>query len=593
MTGERNNFFQAWLDLQCRHIEGLQQGFLLLGKSERGPFQPVAAWPASSATPAALNIVAVAALREGGPIIRPLKSEAAGSSPAGQILAAPLPPEMGFCGVVVVVQDPGSEAQGATSLQQLVANLAWLKLPQPQTRPGESSSSQSFELAVEVMAAGAANADCRTAAQSMMAKLADLLDLQQVSFGVVEGGVARILAVSDRAQVTDKPNLHKPEVAAMHEAIDSRRPFAYSGGDEESMGSAHERLSEHTGNQSIYSVPFVSDEHFAGALLFQAKDSGSFDAARVASCDLCAALVGPLLYDKYLLDQPAHQRLRREFGKVFEKVLGSGYLLAKAAALGLAALVLLLQWISVDYRVTADARVEGLVQRAIVAPIDGYISEAMRRAGDQVEAGELIARLDDRDLSLQERQLVSEQAQLSGEYREAMSLRDDAEVSILRARLDRVAAQLDLVREQLARTRITAPLAGVLVQGDLSQSLGAPVERGDPLFEVAPLSGYRVLLQVDERDIGLLSPDATGHMALVGMPDSRLPIQVERITPISTSEDGHNFFTVEARLQTTEASLRPGMQGVGKLYVGERSLGWVWTHRLVNWIQLSTWSWSV
>ena len=32
-----------------------------------------------------------------------------------------------------------------------------------------------------------------------------------------------------------------------------------------------------------------------------------------------------------------------------------------------------------------------------------------------------------------------------------------------------------------------APIPGVIVSGDLSQAIGAPVERGQVLFELAPL----------------------------------------------------------------------------------------------------------
>ena len=51
-----------------------------------------------------------------------------------------------------------------------------------------------------------------------------------------------------------------------------------------------------------------------------------------------------------------------------------------------------------DYRVSAPAIVEGAVQRAVVAPFEGYIATAGVRAGQQVEEGALLARLDDREL---------------------------------------------------------------------------------------------------------------------------------------------------------------------------------------------------
>ena len=45
--------------------------------------------------------------------------------------------------------------------------------------------------------------------------------------------------------------------------------------------------------------------------------------------------------------------------------------------------------------------------------------------------------------------------------------------------------------------------SAVVVSGDLTQSLGAPLERGQVMLELAPLDAYRVTLQVDERDIAL------------------------------------------------------------------------------------------
>ena len=80
--------------------------------------------------------------------------------------------------------------------------------------------------------------------------------------------------------------------------------------------------------------------------------------------------------------------------------------------------------------------------------------------------------------------------------------------------------------------------------------------------------------------------------AVFGLPDRRLPFHIERITPISTQAEGRNLFTVEAQLDDTPDLLRPGMDGVGKIDIGERRLIWIWTHRLTDWLRLWAWSWS-
>jgi multidrug efflux pump subunit AcrA (membrane-fusion protein) len=164
-------------------------------------------------------------------------------------------------------------------------------------------------------------------------------------------------------------------------------------------------------------------------------------------------------------------------------------------------------------------------------------------------------------------------------------------VRILDAQIEQAEARVALLAEQLARTRLSAPFAGVVVSGDLSQSLGAPVSRGDVLFEIAPLDSYRVILKVDERDIGALAVGQQGHLALAGLPGEPLPIRVQKITPVAEAEEGRNLFRVEAGLEGPSEALRPGMNGVGKIGIDERSLFWIWTHKLAYWVQLWWWSW--
>ena len=116
-------------------------------------------------------------------------------------------------------------------------------------------------------------------------------------------------------------------------------------------------------------------------------------------------------------------------------------------------------------------------------------------------------------------------------------------------------------------------------------------QRGQEMFQIAPLDSYRVILQVDERDIAHVKMGQPGQLTLSGMVHDRLAFAVDQITPISTAQEGRNFFRVEARLENTSERVRPGMEGVGKIVVGERKLLWIWTHSLIDWLRLSLWKW--
>jgi len=261
--------------------------------------------------------------------------------------------------------------------------------------------------------------------------------------------------------------------------------------------------------------------------------------------------------------------------------------------LGLTLLVAgaVLAFATTTYRVTAKVTIEGVVQRAVVAPYQGFIAESRIRAGETVRQGQVLARLDDRDLKLERARWASEAEQMSRRVRQSAATQERSAMAIASAQEEQARSQLALVEERLSRATLVAPVDGIVVTGDLSQLLGSPVEQGKLLFEVAPLDAYRVILNVDERDIGELWVGQQGELLLSGMPYQRLPFTVRNVTPVSNAQDGRNFFRVEAQLEQRTLRLRPGMEGVGKVHVGERKLLWVWTHSFVEWVQLTLWRW--
>jgi len=181
-------------------------------------------------------------------------------------------------------------------------------------------------------------------------------------------------------------------------------------------------------------------------------------------------------------------------------------------------------------------------------------------------------------------------AQLLKEYRKAQAGSDRAEIAILKAKRAQAEAQLKLVEHQLARAKLIAPFSGMVVKGDLTQVLGSPVQRGEILYEVAPTSGYRVVMKVDDRDIGLVSLGQPGQLKLSGIPDRSVNITIDRLTPVSSTAEGRNYFRVEAVMDRHSDLMRPGMEGIAKIEIGREKLLWIWTRRLVDWLRLFAWN---
>jgi multidrug efflux pump subunit AcrA (membrane-fusion protein) len=215
------------------------------------------------------------------------------------------------------------------------------------------------------------------------------------------------------------------------------------------------------------------------------------------------------------------------------------------------------------------------------------------RAGDTVSKGQTMAQLDDHDLRVEQARWSSERDQYDNKLREAMAGHDLTAIQVTSAQLREAQAQLDLLDDKLARARVLAPYDGVVVSGDLSQQVGTPLEAGKKLFEVAPLHSYRVILQVDERDIAQVQLGQHGRLVMNGLAGQPMPFTVGRVMPVATAQDGRNFYRVEARLAQETNTLLPGMEGVGKIEIGKRKLGWVLLHTTFDWIRMTLWTWGL
>jgi hypothetical protein len=82
-----------------------------------------------------------------------------------------------------------------------------------------------------------------------------------------------------------------------------------------------------------------------------------------------------------------------------------------------------------------------------------------------------------------------------------------------------------------------------------------------------------------------------GKLMLSSMPGEDFPFVVNKITLVSVAKEGRNYFRVEARLEDTSGRIRPGMEGVGKVYVDKRRIIWIWSRELINWLRLEIWRW--
>jgi len=587
-------FCQSWLEVQCQLVSGVNDAMVVLQKPGEETFAPLAFWPESRRDRPSLAALAERALQEGRGIVEASAAAALAGQRPGYQLAYPVRVEGRVRGVVALDISSRDELQLQAAMRQLQWGAGWLEvLLRRRADPMEAARLRT-KLMLQLIATFLEPREFKDAAMALVTDIASQLGCDRVVLGSLQKGEIRLEAVSHAAQFDRHANLLNATVGAMTEALDQGEPIVYP---PERDGRlvvtlSHAELAQMSGAGGIATFPLMHDGRPVGALTLERAYGSRFDAPATELLEGLASMLGPLLE----LQRSRHRTLAAhvaEDGRDFwAKLAGPRHAGLKLAVILLGVLGLFLAFATGSYRVSAEARIEGELQRSITAPFQGYVRESEARAGDTVRRGQLLARLDDRDLRMEHARLAAQREQYSQQYRDAMAKQDRSQVRIVSAQAAQTAAQLALVEEQLARTEVAAPFDGILVSGDLTQSLGAPLERGQVMFEVAPLDAYRVVLQVDERDIQDLEVGQRGELVLMSMPGERYPFSVLKITPVSTAKDGRNVFRVEADFGArAESRLRPGMEGVAKIEVGERHLAWIWTRRLVEWLRLKAWAW--
>ena len=587
---------QNWLAWQCTFITGACHGVIALGMPDQGPYRPTACWPEGSDPSVALSRTAKAAISKRKGVVAELKASGSDEKVDRDAIAYPIVVDGKLLGVAAIEVERQPNVHQKSVLQMLQWGAAWFQamcMQQGQAQQQGAAGGGRLGMVMELVSTAVEQERFQAAATAVVTELATRLKLERVSLGFLHGKHIKVKALSHSARFEGRQSLLRQIGSAMDEALDQESTIVYPAPSkaDSDVSRAHAELARQHGVRAMCTVPLSMNHEIYGAITFERPGHEPFEPEIVTLCEQAAALLGPILEvkrrDDRWLATKALDSLAQHGGHLF----GKGHLVFKTVALTLVGLAVFLSIATGQHRVAATAALEGTVERVAVAPEDGYVATAEVRPGDVVKKGQELATLDSKDLELERVKWTSQRAQLAKEYREALAKFERAQVSILRARIEQSEAQIALLNEQLARTQILAPFDGVIVSGDLTRTLGSPVERGQVLYKIAPLNDYRVVLEVDERDFSDMSLGQSGYLALAAAPNERLEITVNKITPVSTAKDGGNFFNVEASLANPPQHLRPGMQGVGKVEVGERKLIWIWTHRIVDWLRLWLWAW--
>ena len=573
---------RAWFETVAAQCGGLARGVLLRFDGDR-PAGVLARWPEGSGETA-------------DPQERRLAGEAAAEregrfepgTDGGWLLAYPVCLGPRVLAVVLAEPSGGADANPARAMQFIQWGSAWLAL---RLSGADAAATGTAEAALGALAGLLDARGARPAGVALVQEVARLTGAERVSLGIGGPSDLKLRSVSDVSEFNPRMDEVRRIESAMRESLAAAVPVLLTpdGAAADNAWPAHAALRIGGGGERIETHPLFFAGEAVGAVVIEHRGEGGTGFPAQALAGLLA-IAGRALHLQLAAEASGTQRLRRAVRARLQRLFGPKGYRRKTVFAALLLVGLFLAFARGEYRLGAEAQVEAAFQRVVTAPWNGYLAHAAARPGDEVRAGQLLLRLDDRELALERVRWSTEVEKLRKRINQATAVRDRAALMVASAQLRQAEAQLGLVDSQIARIEVVAPFDGLIVSGDPTQRLGDVLKKGEIVHHIAPLHAYRLMIRVPESRVADLHPGLRGTMRLSAVPGLDLALTLERIHPFTQRREGQSFFVAEATLEGDLGRVRPGMEGIATVSIDRRPLLGIWTRGLADRVRVAWWS---
>jgi membrane fusion protein, multidrug efflux system len=210
--------------------------------------------------------------------------------------------------------------------------------------------------------------------------------------------------------------------------------------------------------------------------------------------------------------------------------------------------------------VFGNAHVEALRVVDIIARVDGQLESMPVEEGDQVKAGQVVARLDKSQLKLVLDEAAAQLENTRSAYDRSQKMMERDLTS--RETLDNTKYQFETSKTKYERAElnllyatITAPFNGIITRRLIE--VGGMIRANTILFSIADMSKLLARVYVPEKEMGRISLDDRVQIESEMFPGERFSGAVEMISPVVDPTTGTVKITV--RVTDSRQALKPGM----------------------------------
>src|SRR2546427_632314 len=236
----------------------------------------------------------------------------------------------------------------------------------------------------------------------------------------------------------------------------------------------------------------------------------------------------------------------------------------------------------ISFAVNAAGEISPAEQVSVRPEINGKIEVLPVDVGDHVKKGDLLFKLDDKELQQQRASNLTdieraklELAKAERDFKRAQKLLtakliaqevfDDTKTTYELAKnaLERSQRDLAITEERLTKTEVRAPFDCTILTRPVSMgqavSGSGGFNSGTEVLTIADLNSMIINAQVNQADVPRLKPDQTVEVTVEAVAGLRVTGTVERIAPQATIKNNLKGFAARIALRNADPRVRPGM----------------------------------
>ena len=211
---------------------------------------------------------------------------------------------------------------------------------------------------------------------------------------------------------------------------------------------------------------------------------------------------------------------------------------------------------------SGTAPIEAFAEADVIAKVEGEVREILFEEGDEVQQGQVLARLDGDRLRLELNESRARLNKMRRDFERNKELREkgllsEGDFEKLRFDLEALEASNNLATLELDYTQIRAPIGGVVSERYIK--IGTTIRIGEPAFRITSFDPLVAYLHVPEREYRQIKADQPVAIDIDALAGQRIMSTVTRVSPVVDPQTGTFKITIEIRDE--EQRIKPGMFG--------------------------------